>query len=106
MSTLAEIFIKKETLQTILSTLDKKSGDDAKGIKVQISISDTSNDYGQNVSAIISQSKEQREAKVKPFYIGNGKVFWTDGKISTAEKKEEQAPAQQPATSQGTEMPF
>ena len=106
MSTLAEIFIKKETLQTILSTLDKKAVDDAKGIKVQISISDTSNDYGQNVSAIISQSKEQREAKVKPFYIGNGKVFWTDGKISTAEKKQEQTPAQQPAAGEGDNLPF
>ena len=88
MSSLSEIFIKKETIDILAATLAKKTGDDAKGVKIQISISDTSNDYGQNVSATVSQSKEQREQKVKPFYVGNGKTFWTDGKISVAAKKE------------------
>jgi hypothetical protein len=34
------------------------------------------------------QTKEQREAKVKRVYIGNGKIFWTDGKINAAERVE------------------
>lgn len=108
MGTLAEIFIKKETVDILAATLAKKTGEDAKGVKVQISISDTSNDYGQNVSAIISQTKEQREAKVKPFYVGNGKVFWTDGKISTAEKKQQTAPqtAAPVPPVDGSDLPF
>ena len=55
-----------------------------------ISISDEVNQYGQNVSVYESQTKEQREAKEKKNYIGNGKVFWTDGKISVAPKKQSQ----------------
>lgn len=52
-----------------------------------ISISDETNQYGQNVSVYESQTKEQREAKEKKTYIGNGKVFWTDGKVVVAKKE-------------------
>jgi len=106
MSSLSEIFIKKETLEILVATLNKKTDEDAKGVKIQISISDTSNDYGQNVSAIVSQSKEQREQKVKPFYVGNGKTFWTDGKISIAAKKEAVQAATIPTTKEGDGLPF
>jgi len=51
-----------------------------------ISISDETNQFGQNVSVYESQTKEQREAKEKKTYIGNGKVFWTDGKVVIAKK--------------------
>jgi hypothetical protein len=40
------------------------------------------------LSGYVSQTKEQRDAKVKRFYVGNGKCFWTDGKIEVAKKKE------------------
>ena len=59
-----------------------------KGISIDISISETSNDYGQNLSAYVSQTKEQRDEKKARFYVGNGKCFWTDGKIEIAKKKE------------------
>ena len=79
MGALAEIYIKKETLETILKTLETKS---EKGISITLSLNDKSNDYGQNVSSFVSQNKEQREAKKEKFYVGNGKVFWSDGKIT------------------------
>jgi hypothetical protein len=41
------------------------------------------------LSAYISQTKEQREAKTPRYYVGNGKCFWTDGVIKIAEKKAE-----------------
>ena len=84
-------FIKKETIETLLSVLSKKEGDEAKGIKITISLSDEAKNYGQNVSAYVSQTKEQRDAKKPMFYIGNGKTFWTKGEtpIPTKEKKEE-----------------
>ena len=53
-----------------------------------ISISDETNQYGQNVTMYEQQSKEDRENKVKKKYIGNGNVIWNDGKITNAEKKE------------------
>jgi len=54
-----------------------------------VSISDDTNDYGQNVVMYVSQTKEQREDKEKKNYVANGSVVWTDGKIVTATKKEQ-----------------
>ena len=53
-----------------------------------ISVSDDSNQFGQNVSMYEEQTKEEREAKTPRKYIGNGKVYWTDGTVKVGEKKE------------------
>lgn len=59
-----------------------------------ISISDSTNPYGQNISIYEEQTKEEREAKKPRTYVGNGKIFWTDGNVSVAEKRQtESAPA-------------
>lgn len=92
MSTLLDLYIKESTLQTLLDTVRKKG---EKGIALTVSVSDESNEYGQNVSAYVSQSKEQREEKKPRFYAGNGKVFWTDGKIARADKKSETVSTQE-----------
>ena len=91
MALMADMWIKTETLKTLLSTLEKKGEN---GIALTIAINDESNEYGQNLSSFVSQTKEQREAGKTRFYTGNGKVFWTDGKVHKAVKQEE-APAQQ-----------
>ena len=54
-----------------------------------IGVNDESNQWGQNVSATDSQTKEEREAKKPKSYLGNGNVFWTDGNIKVADKKVE-----------------
>jgi hypothetical protein len=87
MGSLSNVYIKKETLEVLLKTLNAKN---EKGISIDISINETSNDYGQNLSAYVSQTKEQREAKTPRYYVGNGKCFWTDGVIKTADKVEAQ----------------
>ena len=86
MGSLSSIYIKKEVLETLLKVTDKKG---EKGIELTISIGEETNNYGQNLSAFVSQSKEQREAKKEKYYVGNGKVFWTDGKITVAAAKTE-----------------
>ena len=103
MSSLNSIYIKTETLKTLFQTLDKKG---EKGIEITLSINDEVNDYDQNISAYVSQSKEEREAKKQRFYVGNGKTFWTDGKITVAKKKE--VHNAEPITSQEEEddLPF
>lgn len=58
--------------------------------KYTISISDTSDQYGNNVSMYEEQTKEERELKTTKKYFGNGKVFWNDGKIINAIKKEKE----------------
>ena len=86
MSSLSEIYLKKEVLETLLKTITAKGEN---GVSITISTSDETNNYGQNVTSFVSQTKEQREAKAGKYYVGNGKVFWTDGKITVAKKKED-----------------
>lgn len=69
-----------------------------------IAINDETNTFGQNVSMYEEQTKEQRDAKEKKKYIGNGKVFWTDGKIVVAEKK--QAAQQTGTVDEVSDLPF
>jgi hypothetical protein len=44
--------------------------------------------YGNNVAFMDSQTKEERDAKVQKTYLGNGKVVWTDGSITLADKED------------------
>jgi len=106
MAVLADFYMKIETLKEVLHVLEVKQ---LKGIALTISISDETNEYGQNVSSYVSQSKEQREAKKQRFYTGNGKVFWTDGNIKVAVKPEPKQSAPMDVDEIGTpdrELPF
>lgn len=103
MANLSDIYIKTETLQILLDTAKKK---DMKGVSITVSTDDKSNKWGQNVSAFVSQSKEEREAKKDRFYVGNGKVFWTDGKIVKAEKVEEPGYSSQESNDGEDRLPF
>lgn len=71
-----------------------------------ISVNDDTNQFGQNVSLFDSQTKEERESKKSKNYIGNGKVVWTDGQMTVAERQEE-APAASPAPAADSgDLPF
>ena len=110
MSTLISGYVTREKLQEILQALDAKAqrGDAAggKGFAYTISVNEETNQYGQNCSMYAEQNKEQRDAKAPKFYIGNGKVFWTDGKITIATKDAfKELAAQQPAAYAGA-LPF
>lgn len=69
-----------------LTKIDKSKLVNGKYLNVQISINENTDNYGNNVSITINQTKEEREAKAKKTYIGNAKVVWTDGSIKAAEK--------------------
>lgn len=84
MASLSSIYIKKETLETILKTVNAKK---EKGFEMTVSINDETNQWGQNVAAWASQSKEDRQAQKNKYYVGYGKCFWTNGEITTAEKQ-------------------
>ena len=80
-------------------------GKDGKYQNFTVSVNDETNKFGQNVSMYREQTKEEREANKPKEYIGNGKVFWTDGKITKATKREEEqtTPA---ADGQVDDLPF
>lgn len=61
-------------------------GPDGKYINYTASINDELDKFGNNVAITLQQTKEQREAKEKKVYVGNGKVAWTNGKIEVAKK--------------------
>jgi hypothetical protein len=66
---------------------------DAGWANITVFVNDETNTYGQNASAAMEQSKEQREAKEAKDYVGNGKVIWTDGNIQAADRVEKQTEA-------------
>ena len=87
MAGLSSVYIKAETLETLLKTVKAKG---EKGISITIATNDETRMYGQNVNAYVSQSKEDREAGKPKYFIGNGSTFWTDGKMVVAEKEDKQ----------------
>lgn len=84
MASINSIYMKKEVLQTLLTTLEAKNEN---GIEITVSLNDEENNYNQNVSAYVSQSKDDREAKKPRFYVGNGRTVWTNGKCIAFEYK-------------------
>ena len=109
MSSLSEIYFKKETLDTLLKGVTAKG---LNGIGITLSINDEAKVFRngekesrQNISAYVAQSKEEREAGKERYYVANGGVFWTNGLIVTAKDAPEigtagQAPA---ATSEASQ---
>jgi len=47
---------------------------------ITISVNEKVDNYGNNVSAWITQSKEERESKAARTYVGNGKVIFSKAK--------------------------
>jgi hypothetical protein len=70
-----------------VTKIDKTKLIDGKYLNTQIFINDETK-YGNNVSMCYSQSKEERDNKAKKEYFANGKVVWTSGTISVAEKED------------------
>lgn len=75
---------------------------------VTLYVNDETNQYGQNVSAAMEQSKEDREAKAPKTYVGNGRVVWTDNSIVAAERQDQGVTASQQSQAgrETPDMPF
>ena len=68
-----------------------KGKDGAVYYNLTISVSDDTR-FGNNVALMDSQTKEERDAKKAKNYLGNGKVIWTEGTVTLAEKEEQNIP--------------
>lgn len=102
MAVIANTWIKRETIEKLAESF--KQNPEKKGIGVDIFIQNETNDWGQNVSMALSQTKEQREAKEKRWYVGNGEVKWLDDNgASLPDKKEEASNA---STTESDDLPF
>ncbi len=83
MSSFIAGFMSLKKLKEIVETVEEK---DLKGFNFTMSIGEESNEFGQNMAMFAEQTKEQRDNKEPRYYCGNGKVYWTDGKISLGSK--------------------
>tara|TARA_Y100001951_G_C11132535_1_gene179045 strand:- start:287 stop:550 length:264 start_codon:yes stop_codon:yes gene_type:complete len=70
--------------------IDKSKLKDGRYLNLDLSIRDELNQYGQNVSVYYNRSKEERDQEVPKSYLGNGKVVWTDGNISTGKSSQQE----------------
>ena len=102
MSSLNSLYLKLSTLKEMVDVLERKQEN---GIELTISINDTTNNYNQNVSAFLAQTKEQREAKTNKFYVGNGRTVWTDGKITAFEYKKDTSETKKAETNNNGDDP-
>jgi len=87
MSAIISGYVTTEKLEEILKVVKQKN---AKGFAFTVSVNDESNQYGQNVNFSAQQTKEDREAKKKKWFFGNGNIVWTDGKITKSVKNNNQ----------------
>lgn len=106
MASLSEVYLKKSTLETILMALNSKQGKDAEGVKLTISLSDQTNNYGQNVSVYVAQTKEQREAKTPLFYVANGRTFWSKGETPVPQREQPTQEPQNVTAAKDNDLPF
>lgn len=56
---------------------------------ITISVNENVDNYGNNVSAWLSQTKEQRDAKTPRNYVGNGTVVFSKAKEYPAAPKKQ-----------------
>ena len=70
--------------------IEGKNG--AKYYNIIIMLNDEKDKYNNDVSIINGQTKEQRVAKEKKVYIGNGKIIWENNSIKTSKEEENNYP--------------
>jgi hypothetical protein len=67
--------------------IDGKKG---KYLPISISINDDPDQFGNQGPIVVSQSKEEREAKSAKTYLGNIKVVWSNGTMPDPPPRDDQ----------------
>ena len=66
--------INKSKLQSLVHYTNKRTNEES--VNITISLNDTPDQYKNNASIWVSQTKEERDAKAPKVYLGNGKVIY------------------------------
>ena len=78
-----------------LNKIDKSKiieGKKGKYLPITITINDEVDQFGNNGPVVISQTKEEREAKTEKVFLGNVQVVWTNGdNVSVAPRQDQPA---------------
>jgi hypothetical protein len=70
------------------------NGKKGKYLPITITVNDEVDNFGNQGPIVVSQSKEERDAKEAKTYLGNVKVVWTNGAFPQPPPREDQ-PQQQ-----------
>ena len=82
--------------------------DGAKGkyLPITITVNDEVDQFGNHGPVVVSQTKEERDAKVEKTYLGNVQVVWTNGAFPEPNKQEGTPAAQPPQPQPVDDLPF
>ena len=67
------------------------AGKKGKYLPISITLNDELDQFGNQGPVIVSQSKEEREAKQAKTYLGNVKLVWTNGEVKKFDNQQQQA---------------
>ena len=81
-------------------------GKKGKYLPITITLNNDLDQFGNQGTVVVEQTKEERDAKAEKTYLGNVKVVWTDGNnVDTAPRDNNSAPAAAPAAVE-EDLPF
>tara|TARA_R100000482_G_scaffold72848_3_gene27885 strand:+ start:742 stop:1065 length:324 start_codon:yes stop_codon:yes gene_type:complete len=66
-------------------------GKKGKYLPITITVNDEVDQFGNQGPVIVSQSKDEREAKMEKTYLGNVQVVWTNGEFPSPPPREEKS---------------
>jgi hypothetical protein len=82
-------------------------GKKGKYLPISITLNDELDQFGNQGPVIVSQSKEEREAKQAKTYLGNVKLVWTNGEVKKFDNPQQvTAPVAAPAQAIEDDLPF
>jgi hypothetical protein len=85
-------------------------GKKGKYLPITITVNDEVDQFGNQGPVIVSQTKEERDAKTEKTYLGNAQVVWTNGEFPSPPPRDGQTPqtasAQAQSIAPGNDLPF
>lgn len=81
-------------------------GKKGKYLPITITINDEVDQFGNNGPVIVSQSKEERDAKEPKTYLGNVNVVWTNGTFPEPNRDGQPQQAAPTQVSNEPDLPF
>ena len=85
-------------------------GKKGKYLPITITVNDEVDQFGNQGPVIVSQTKEERDAKTEKTYLGNAQVVWTNGEFPSPPPRDGQTPqaasAQAQSIAPSNDLPF
>jgi len=81
-------------------------GKKGKYLPISITLNDELDQFGNQGPVIVSQTKEEREAKTPKVYLGNVKLVWTNGEVKKFDFQQQAAPQPKVEEKIEDDLPF